>query len=57
MEISGTAGLHLTKQQFLDHVLGLGPRVAAFDCDGTLWSGDIGEDAFLARVETMLDER
>jgi phosphoserine phosphatase len=51
MEISGTAGLHLTKQQFLDHVLGLGPRVAAFDCDGTLWSGDAGEAFFRWEME------
>jgi phosphoserine phosphatase len=46
MEISGAAGLHLTKQQFTDHVLDLGLRVAAFDCDGTLWSGDAGETFF-----------
>jgi HAD superfamily phosphoserine phosphatase-like hydrolase len=32
--------------QFLDSVLGLAPRVAAFDCDGTLWSGDAGERFF-----------
>ena len=31
---------------FLDSVLGLEPRVAAFDCDGTLWSGDVGEGFF-----------
>ena len=46
METSGAAGLHLTKQQFIDYVLGLGLRVAAFDCDGTLWSGDAGETFF-----------
>jgi HAD superfamily phosphoserine phosphatase-like hydrolase len=46
METSGPAGLHLTRQQFIDHVLGLGLRVAAFDCDGTLWSGDAGETFF-----------
>jgi phosphoserine phosphatase len=27
-------------------VLSLQPRVAAFDCDGTLWSGDVGEGFF-----------
>ncbi len=32
--------------QFLDCVLQLEPRVAAFDCDGTLWSGDVGEGFF-----------
>ena len=31
---------------FLDSVLKLSPRVAAFDCDGTLWSGDVGEGFF-----------
>jgi phosphoserine phosphatase len=31
---------------FLDSVLKLAPRVAAFDCDGTLWSGDVGEGFF-----------
>jgi phosphoserine phosphatase len=28
--------------QFLESVIRLRPRVAAFDCDGTLWSGDAG---------------
>jgi phosphoserine phosphatase len=32
--------------QFVDSVLRLEPRVAAFDCDGTLWSGDAGEGFF-----------
>jgi phosphoserine phosphatase len=32
--------------QFLDSVLRLAPQVAAFDCDGTLWSGDAGETFF-----------
>lgn len=32
--------------QFLDSVLRVEPRVAAFDCDGTLWSGDAGERFF-----------
>ena len=33
-------------QRFVDSVLKLKPRVAAFDCDGTLWSGDAGERFF-----------
>jgi len=33
-------------QQFMDSVLRLEPGVAAFDCDGTLWSGDAGEGFF-----------
>lgn len=32
--------------KFIDSVLRLKPRVAAFDCDGTLWSGDAGERFF-----------
>jgi HAD superfamily phosphoserine phosphatase-like hydrolase len=32
--------------EFLDSVLRLAPGVAAFDCDGTLWSGDVGERFF-----------
>jgi HAD superfamily phosphoserine phosphatase-like hydrolase len=36
----------LNANRFLDLVLGLRPRVAAFDCDGTLWSGDVGETFF-----------
>lgn len=32
--------------QFLDSVLRLQPKLAVFDCDGTLWSGDAGEGFF-----------
>jgi phosphoserine phosphatase len=32
--------------EFLESVVRLAPRVAAFDCDGTLWSGDAGERFF-----------
>jgi HAD superfamily phosphoserine phosphatase-like hydrolase len=32
--------------EFLDSILRLQLRVAAFDCDGTLWSGDAGERFF-----------
>ena len=35
-----------TSTKFVDTVLRLVPRVAAFDCDGTLWSGDAGETFF-----------
>lgn len=30
----------------IDSVLRLSPRLAVFDCDGTLWSGDAGERFF-----------
>src|SRR5580700_5232068 len=38
----------LTSRQteFIESVLTLKPRVATFDCDGTLWSGDAGEGFF-----------
>jgi phosphoserine phosphatase len=32
--------------EFLDSVMRLDPRVVAVDCDGTLWSGDVGERFF-----------
>jgi len=35
-----------SSQNFVDSVLRLKPRFAAFDCDGTLWSGDAGESFF-----------
>ena len=40
------ATLTLTQTQFVDSVVALEPRIAAFDCDGTLWSGDAGEGFF-----------
>lgn len=43
---------HLTSKEFLDSVLRLAPRVAAFDCDGTLWSGDAGENFFDWEIRT-----
>jgi phosphoserine phosphatase len=38
-------------QQFADSILALRPRVAVFDCDGTLWSGDSGADFFYWEIE------
>lgn len=38
-------------QQFADSVLALRPRLAVFDCDGTLWSGDCGADFFYWEIE------
>jgi phosphoserine phosphatase len=46
MKIIREQGLHLSREVFLESVLRLKPRVAAFDCDGTLWSGDAGERFF-----------
>ena len=41
-------------QAFIDSVLRLEPRIAAFDCDGTLWSGDAGEGFFRWEIEEGL---
>lgn len=38
-------------QKFADSVLALRPRLAVFDCDGTLWSGDCGADFFYWEIE------
>ena len=46
MEISQSHPAKLTTQNFIDSVIRLAPSVAAFDCDGTLWSGDAGEAFF-----------
>ena len=40
------AALLPATNEFLDSILRLQSRVAAFDCDGTLWSGDAGERFF-----------
>lgn len=46
MENAGTQTIHPTGLKFIESVLQLKPAVAAFDCDGTLWSGDAGETFF-----------
>lgn len=40
--------------EFIASVLALKPRVATFDCDGTLWSGDAGEGFFSWELEQGL---
>jgi phosphoserine phosphatase len=37
--------------QFIDSVLALKPKVAVFDCDGTLWEGDSGADFFFWEIK------
>jgi phosphoserine phosphatase len=46
MDIANPPTLNSTGLKFVELVLALNPRVAAFDCDGTLWSGDAGETFF-----------
>ncbi len=41
-------------EDFVDSVLRLKPRFAAFDCDGTLWSGDAGESFFAWEIEEKI---
>jgi len=36
---------------FVQSVLDLEPRLAVFDCDGTLWAGDAGEAFFYWAME------
>jgi phosphoserine phosphatase len=49
--------LTATAQEFIESVIALRPRIAVFDCDGTLWSGDSGADFFYWQVERgMLSE-
>ena len=40
--------------RFLDSVLRLQPKLAVFDCDGTLWRGDAGEGFFRWELERGL---
>jgi phosphoserine phosphatase len=46
MQMGIGRALHPAGKQFIEDVLALKPRVAAFDCDGTFWSGDAGETFF-----------
>ncbi len=41
-------------QQFIKQVLERKPTIAAFDCDGTLWSGDSGMGFFYWEIEKGL---
>jgi HAD superfamily phosphoserine phosphatase-like hydrolase len=46
MNAAGSETFPAVTNEFLDSILRLELRVAAFDCDGTLWSGDAGERFF-----------
>ena len=47
----------LSTEAFESAVLELSPRIAVFDCDGTLWSGDAGSTFMHWTVETGLLSR
>jgi phosphoserine phosphatase len=44
-------------QEFENQVLGVNPKVAVFDCDGTLWSGDSGYGFMVWSIEQGLVSR
>jgi phosphoserine phosphatase len=46
-----TEAVHLTTAEFHSRVHRLAPRVAVFDCDGTLWSGDAGSSFMRWTIE------
>ena len=47
----------LTTEQFHAAVHALNPKIAVFDCDGTLWSGDAGSGFMTWSIETGLVSR
>src|SRR5215469_8016912 len=38
-------------QDFIDSVVSQRPRIAVFDCDGTLWAGDSGAEFFYWEID------
>jgi phosphoserine phosphatase len=46
MDAPVTTSISPKAAEFIASVLRLQPKVAVFDCDGTLWSGDAGEGFF-----------
>ncbi len=40
--------------EFIDSVLALNPRLAVFDCDGTLWDADSGEQFFYWELDRKI---
>jgi phosphoserine phosphatase len=51
------APTQLSDIEFLNTALALRPRVAVFDCDGTLWSGDAGYGFMIWSLEQGLVSR
>jgi phosphoserine phosphatase len=49
-----TASLTSSAREFIESVVALRPRIAAFDCDGTLWAGDSGSGFFFWELERGL---
>ena len=53
----GCCGQPIEYSEFHAAVLALSPKVAVFDCDGTLWSGDAGSGFMNWTIETGLVSR
>ena len=49
-----TAMLDQQARDFVERVLALGPRIAVFDCDGTLWAPDSGQEFFYYELDRGL---
>jgi phosphoserine phosphatase len=49
-----STALRLTTPDFHARVLALNPKIAVFDCDGTLWSGDAGSAFMHWSIDTKL---
>ena len=49
-----TEQLDTVAEAFVRSVVDLKPRIAVFDCDGTLWAGDSGADFFYWEIERGL---
>jgi len=47
----------VTSEQFHKSILSRQPKVAVFDCDGTLWDGDTGSEFMVWTIETGLVSR
>ena len=47
----------LSTEDFYTSVHALNPKIAVFDCDGTLWSGDAGSEFMKWSIETGLVSR
>jgi phosphoserine phosphatase len=52
--LKASTSLTSSARQFVDSILELQPKLAVFDCDGTLWSGDAGADFFYWELERGL---
>jgi phosphoserine phosphatase len=55
--MQNAAPTQLSDAEFLNTTLALRPRVAVFDCDGTLWSGDAGYGFMVWSLEQGLVSR